>query len=121
MMRPPLPVINHPPPYLFSEQKRRGGVNIQEMLPDFPLQFGDRQFIPPDDGPGVVDQDVDAPVMGHHPRHHRIDLGGVAQIAIDRKGAAAGRLHLLGHRVNAAPFLAHFGRRPILRRPLHIR
>ena len=93
---------------------------LRKCSPNVLLQLGDRHLVPADDGAGVVDQDVYAPVVVHHLLDHALDLAAVAQVAIDRKGFPAPRLHFFGDRVDAAPTVSDFGGRQVFRFPVHV-
>jgi hypothetical protein len=56
----------------------------------------------PVQGAGAVDQQVHSPEAVQRSSDHRLDLGVVAHVDLDRQRLSAERLDLCGHRVNRA-------------------
>ena len=65
----------------FGGQEDRRGVDGYEMVPDRLVQLGNRDFVPANDGAGVVDQNVDVAEVLHGLAHDRLDLIAPSQVA----------------------------------------
>jgi hypothetical protein len=90
------------------------------MLPDIFPQLCDRHFITANNGPGIVDQNINVAKVLRHLTYHGLNLLTVAQITPHPQAAPAQCLNFLRHASNATPLLPDLSRRQLLRWPVHI-
>src|SRR5262245_35113122 len=91
------------------------------MLPYFLRKLGDGDLIPADDGPRIVDQNIDTAIMPDRLLDYSLDLVRLAQVTGAGEAASPQRLDLLGHAVEPPPSEAYLSRWEVLWLAMHIR
>jgi hypothetical protein len=91
------------------------------MLPDVFCKLGNGDLVLADDGPRVIDENIDVTIMPSHLLDQLLDLVRLAQVTWAGEAASPQRLDLLGHTVESPPFEPYLSRREVLRLAMDIR